>query len=300
MLKLSEFSVKDWLKLRPLDVAFKQVRNDVWLKYYVNQKPTELSQFLADHCHLTGKNIAIVVAFEQPWAVNWLLQMAKKNLINTTVLVFDNSHKAIARAELAAVCQKNGAPYLALPMNRTKHVNRSHGMAMSWIYDNIVNAIQPKLFAFIDHDLIPVSEVDFEERLAEQPFFGRAGGKLPQYWSLWAGYCIFDFAYTKNKPLNFLYDFSRGLDTGGRNWNGVYSHFDKAQIKFAERTFKNICLPSIEIAKSVEFVDERWMHIGSISYNDGFRSKLKFFESLASSLKQNSDWARLVEPVALI
>ena len=45
MLKLSEFSVKDWLKLRPLDVAFKQGRNDIWLKYYVNQRLAELSLF---------------------------------------------------------------------------------------------------------------------------------------------------------------------------------------------------------------------------------------------------------------
>jgi hypothetical protein len=221
--------------------------------------------------------------------------MAKKNLINTTVLVFDNSHKAIARTELEAVCRGNGAPYLALPMNKTKHVNRSHGMAMSWIYDNVINAIQPNIFAFIDHDLIPVSKVDFEERLGHQQFFGRAGGKLPPYWSLWAGYCVFDFAYTKNKPLNFLYDFSRLLDTGGRNWECIYSHFDQSKIKFANRTFKNISLPKFVAAKSVEFVDERWMHIGSISYNDGFRSKLDFFEELAASLEQNTDWTRLVE-----
>ena len=294
MLKLSEFSVKDWLKLRPLDVAFKQVRNDVWLKYYVNQKPAELSQFLADNRHLAGKNIAIVVAFEQPWAVNWLLQMAKKNLINTTVLVFDNSHKAIARAELAAVCKQNGAPYLALPMNRTKHVNRSHGMAMSWIYDNVIKSIQPKLFAFIDHDLIPVSKVDFKERLANQPFFGRAGGKLPQYWSLWAGYCMFDFAYTQNKPLNFLYDFSRGLDTGGRNWDSIYSHFDKAQIRFAKNEQVDIKLPELQQAASVQMIDERWMHIGGISYNDGFKAKSDFFGLLADVLQQNSDWHGLI------
>lgn len=295
MLKFSEFSVKDWLKLRPLDVAFKQVRNDVWLKYYVNQKPAELSQFIADNLHLTGKNIAIVVAFEQPWAVNWLLQMAKKNLINTTVLVFDNSHKATARAELAAVCKQNGAPYLALPMNRTKHVNRSHGMAMSWIYDNVINITQPKLFAFIDHDLIPVSEVDFEERLANQPFFGRAGGKFPQYWSLWAGYCIFIYAAFKHQPLNFLYDFSRGLDTGGRNWDSIYSHFDKEQIRFAKKEFKIINLPLFEAGKSVEFIDERWMHIGSISYNDGFRSKLDFFKGMAATLTKDANWTRLVD-----
>ena len=294
MLKLSEFSIKDWLKLRPLDVAFKQVRNDVWLKYYLNQKPAELEQFLADNRYLTGKNIAIVVAFEQPWALNWLLQMAKKNLVNTNVLVFDNSHKASTRGELEAVCKKNGVPYLALPMNRTKHVNRSHGMAMSWIYDNVITKIQPKLFAFIDHDLIPVSEVDFEERLANQPFFGRAGGKLPQYWSLWAGYCIFDFAFTKNKPLNFLYDFSRLLDTGGRNWGGIYSQFDKAQIRFASRTYKDLTLPTVESYTNVEFIDECWIHMGSISYNDGFRNKLDFFETLANALMQDANWSRLV------
>ena len=294
MLKLSEFSVKDWLKLRPLDVAFKQVRNDVWLKYYVNKKPAELSQFLTDNSHLAGRNIAIVVAFEQPWAVNWLLQMAKKNLMNTTVLVLDNSHKTAARAELAAVCKQNGTPYLALPMNRTKHVNRSHGMAMSWIYDNVINIIQPKLFAFIDHDLIPVSEVDFEERLANQQFFGRAGGKFPQYWSLWAGYCIFIYAAFKHQPLNFLYDFSRGLDTGGRNWDSIYSHFDKAQIYFASRTYKNLKLPTVENYTKVEFVDECWIHMGSISYNDGFRNKLDFFEALARAMQIDANWQRFL------
>ena len=293
MLKLSEFSVKDWLKLRPLDVAFKQVRDDVWLNYYTSQKPAELNQFLADNNHLAGKNIAIVVAFEQPWAVNWLLQMAKKNLINTTVLVFDNSHKATTRAKLEAVCKKNGAPYLALPMNRTKHVNRSHGMAMSWIYNNVIRIIQPKLFAFIDHDLISVSEVDFEERLADQKFFGRAGGKFSQYWSLWAGYCIFDFAYVKNKPLNFLYDFSRGLDTGGRNWDSIYSQFEKEQIRFAKNEQVNIKLPESQLA-SVQMIDERWVHIGGISYNDGFRAKSDFFGLLADSLEQDNNWRRFI------
>ncbi len=294
MLKLSEFSVKDWLKLRPLDVAFKQVRNDVWLNYYTRQKPAELNQFLTENSRLAQKNIAVVVAFEQPWALNWLLKMAKKNLTNTTVLVFDNSRKIASRAEIEVVCKKNGAPYLALPMNRTKHVNRSHGMAMSWIYDNVINVIQPKVFAFIDHDLIPVSMTDFEERLAEQAFFGRVGGKYPQYWSLWAGYCIFDYAAVKNKPLNFLYDFSRGLDTGGRNWDSLYSHYDKSALRFAKNECLNIKLPNFEQHASVQFIDERWVHMGGISYNDGFNAKSDFFGEFAIVLEQDANWRRLV------
>jgi len=121
------------------------------------------------------------------------------------VLVFDNSRKSSARTEIQQVCLQNDVPYLALPPNRTKHVNRSHGMAMSWIYENVIKPINPPIFAFLDHDLIPLEPVDFKQRLIKHRFFGRRGGskRKPQYWSIWAGYCMFDMEFVRNKPLNF-------------------------------------------------------------------------------------------------
>ena len=187
MLKLSEFSAKDWLKLEPLNIAFKQVRNDIWLNHYCKKHPAELRSFIQHNLHLSNQNIAIVVAFEQPWALDWLLRMAKIYLVNATVMVFDNSRNLSARTEIELVCSKHDTPYLALPMNTTKHVNRSHGMAMSWIYNNIVTAIQPKIFAFLDHDLIPLSPTEFEERLGNQFCYGRFNKGKFDYWSLWAG-----------------------------------------------------------------------------------------------------------------
>src|ERR1017187_1293368 len=135
---LTEFSASEWLKLRPIRHAMKQVRNDAWLALYKNTRAEKLSQFLAECKNLPNKNIALVIAFEQPWTVNWLLQMADRNVSDMTVLVFDNSRNNSKRIEIEQVCKQNKTAYLALPANPTRHVNRSHGMAMTWVYHNVV------------------------------------------------------------------------------------------------------------------------------------------------------------------
>ena len=66
---LTEYSAIEWLKLLPIQHALKQVRNDVWLAVYKNNRTSKLSQFLAENNHLTNKNIALVIAIEQPWAL---------------------------------------------------------------------------------------------------------------------------------------------------------------------------------------------------------------------------------------
>ena len=297
MLSFRRFKFTEWLKFKPLNFAFKKIRNDIWLKAYISRKPERLAEFLEHTKGLKNKSVIAIVAFEQPWALSWLLQMAKKNLRESSVLVFDNSRNPLLRDEIEAVCTANNVLYFSLPRNHTKHVNRSHGMAMSWIFDNVIKNIEPKQFAFIDHDLIPVSQVDFSKALESQPFFGRRGGQKVDYWSLWAGYCLFDFKFLENKKINFLYDFSRGLDTGGRNWGSIYSLFDQTKIKFASRVFSKVYLPDFPDGVSVEFIDEKWVHMGSISYNDNFKIKSDFFKALASELEKDANWQRLLSAV---
>lgn len=295
MRNLNEFSVSEWLTLLPLQQALKQVSNDALLSHYKNDRPKELDGFLAKNKNLTGKNIAIVIAFEQPWALNWLLKMARKNLTDVTVLVFDNSRTTEARNEIERVCTQHGAPYLGLPTYRTKHVNRSHGMAMSWVFDNVVRAIQPNIFGYLDHDLIPVGKTDFSERVGSQPLFGLINAGKFNTWSTWAGYCLFKYDAIKDEAMNFLYDFSRDLDTGGRNWRPVYSKLDRAQLQFASREHVKVKVPSIDEPRLVEFIDQRWVHIGGISYNDNLKAKFEFFHGLEQALDAGADWHQLIQ-----
>ncbi len=92
-------------------------------------------------------------------------------------------------------------------------------MAMTWVFHRIIKKIEPNWFGFIDHDMYPIRPVNVEGLIpVNQSTYGLLND-APRYWNLWAGYCFFKYTHVSGLPLNFLYDFSRGIDTGGRNWS---------------------------------------------------------------------------------
>jgi len=295
MRDLKDFSLSEWLRFLPLQYGFKQVRNDLMLERYKSSRPHNLDAFLQQAVGLAGRNIGLIVAFEQPWALDWLLRMANRNLADTTLLVFDNSLRDAARKEIQEVCRRNEILYLALPPNLTRHVNRSHGNAMTWIFHNVVRAITPRMFAFLDHDLIPVQSVDFGKKLGTQPVYGfRRPSKIDASWNLWAGYCCFDFASVAGLTMNFLYDFSRGLDTGGRNWDCLYRTIEHQQMVFAESRVMAVQDPVTGESHDVQIIDDSWLHIGGISYNNNFDLKAQSCMNLANTLDESTSWLQIL------
>ncbi len=280
MRKFTEFKISEWVKLTPIIHALKEVRNDFLLSRYINKKSIQAASFLEANKSLEGKNIAAVIAFEQPWALNFLLEQAKVNLINTHIIVFDNSKNMQKRQSIKDVCEKNHTHYLSLPPNTTKHVNRSHGLAMSWAYHNVIKQLKPNIFTFLDHDLIPLKKIDIEEKLGHQPIYGLLNKGNNNYWSLWAGFCTFRYSFLKESNLNFLYDFSRGLDTGGRNWDLIYKNLSFTEIAFTDRLFKEIAAPLSSDFREVEILDCSWVHMSGISYNNNFESKADFYSAI--------------------
>jgi hypothetical protein len=280
MRSLSEFSLTEWLRLVPIQHALKQARNDGWLAAYNMSRPKQLRHFLADCQDLKGKNVALVIAFELPWVLDWQLQMASSHLSDMSILVFDNSRDESKRIEIKEVCKQNNTPYFALPPNSTTHVNRSHGMAMSWVYHNIVRAMSPRIFGFIDHDMIPIGTVTIADKLVDQSVYGLLNQGRYEFWSLWAGYCFFNYASTEGKNINFLYDFSRDLDTGGRNWEIIYRELDRSQLRLATSDNLSLKGPTIENPRLVQFIDKNWLHIGGISYSDNSKEDIEYFKAL--------------------
>jgi hypothetical protein len=282
MRKLSRYSFFEYLKLRPLKDALKQCRNDIWQFFFCLKKPEGFEFFLQEQECLRGKNIAIIIAFEQPWALNWLLTMAVKNQPDFQFIVFDNSRYQDKRNQLKQVCLSHGTPYMGLPKLKTRHVNRSHGMAMTWVYRNFVSAICPSIFGFVDHDLIPVSTSGILDEVKRQSFYGVLN-KSDMTWNLWAGFCFYDYSFVSGENLNFLYDFSNGLDTGGRNYKCLYSKCDMSNLKYST---DEVFLLNVDESnrREVQLIDRSWVHIGSISYNDNLAPKKKFFEALEYAL----------------
>ena len=290
MRKIHQFGAAEWLRLVPVVQALRQVRNDLLLARYLKARTPQLPGFVDAQRDVRRQRIALVIAFEQPWALRWQLRMAACNLPGTQLLVFDNSRDEEKRRQIRQVCDHHGVPYLGLPRYVTRHVNRSHGMAMSWVYHNVVAALEPEIFGYLDHDLIPVAPVDVGGRLDQQPVYGRLNAGNLGHWSLWAGYCFFRYAFTRGKPLNFLYDFSRGLDTGGRNWNVLYRGLERGAVHFAPQEFVPLRPAGQPEPRQVEIVDRAWVHVGGVSYNDNFEKKVAFFESLKQHFSAGKRW----------
>lgn len=292
MRDIDQFTAREWLELLPLQHALKQWRNDIWLKVYTARRPQGLERFLADHAGSRDGNVAMVVAFEQPWMVDWQLRMAQRNLRDTRIFVFDNSRRLDRRKQIEMVCKDRGTPYLALPHNGSRHVNRSHGMAMNWIYYNVVRALQPRVFAYLDHDLIPVDEVALERRLGAQPLFGLPNINL-WGWQLWAGYCIFHRERIGDGPYNFLYDFSRSLDTGGRNFKPLYRRYDPASMELATIEYLKVTDPVSAAKFELQVIDDRWLHIGGIGYNDNNQIKSELSRRIAQAFDEGANWGHV-------
>jgi hypothetical protein len=293
MRELGDYSMREWLRLKPLDHFTIQVCNDALQGIFRKLHPRALERFLQDAEHLAGGNVGLVIAYQQPWALDWLLRMADRHLVDGALLVFDNSRRSEARREIERICRDRGVPYLALPPNPTWHPNRSHGMAMTWIFHNVVRALNPRIFSFIDHDLIPMDKTVLGGNLGDQPFYGAL--KFWKYgWSLWAGYCSFDFTAVHHLPLNFLNDFSRGLDTGGRNWSLLYRNFDRDQLRFAPREYTEFADPLDGAPHPTKVVDGSWIHLGGASYSGKFRERFAFYERVAKATDEGATLKTLI------
>ena len=78
MRQLNQFSAAEWLRLVPLGEGIRQARNDLLLARYLKAEPPGLAEFLQANAGLAGRDVAIVIAFQQPWTLDWLLEAAAR------------------------------------------------------------------------------------------------------------------------------------------------------------------------------------------------------------------------------
>jgi hypothetical protein len=267
----------------------KNIRNDWLLRRYLTHEVPDERPFKVALRGSLGQlngptNLLCIVAFERAEVIDLCLSGLELFLANAAVAVFDNSRSDKGRALIAKVCQKHQVPYLALPPQSTTHANRSHGMAMSWVFDNVIKDLRPDQFGFIDHDLIALGPVDPFQPLSNQPVYGCLNqGKGA--WNLWAGYCFYRLSAMLEKEINFLYDFSRELDTGGRNWTGLYRFLKMEALTFpSDRIQSYPGLPDMD--HPVQLIDGNWLHVGGVSYNDNLNIKQSLFQALVAHMNQ--------------
>lgn len=235
--RISDYGPADWLRLRPLIHGLKTRRYRASDKQY-RTLPARAGDVTALRSAISDRKVLIAVAFNDPQTIAWQARLMQLYLPGVVYIVADNTAddgKAHAIADTAA---RAGVPYLRLPANPTNVPSRSHGLALNWIWSNLVRPGEPRVFGFLDDDLFPTAPDDPFASLATQDFFGvvRPGVSTATVdaagrWFLWAGFSMFRFEAVRSKPLDFSQDWFLGLDTGGANWNVLYRHVARDSIR---------------------------------------------------------------------
>lgn len=264
MRSITDYRIAEWMAGTPLVHGFKLGRNRLIGSYFCAQDRAKGAALIESRPELAAKTLICVIAFNVPWIIELLLGSAGR-LTDAALVIFDNSRDPAARREIERICRERDTAYLALPFNPERHPCRSHGLSMNWAYYNVVRVAKPRVFAFLDHDLVPTAVYDLADKVARQPVYGLL--KQSSWgWHLWAGFCVFDFARVGAYRLDFNHDIPRRLDTGGRNWQALYRHLDRPKIAFAKSEPSWIAGAGDDEPALAEIIDDTLLHIAGVGH----------------------------------
>jgi len=300
-----EYSIQDWLRLVPLKWLVKQVRND--LGAYIFCKSASREEIFLEKLRLNASgqlDLAIVIAFENVEVVRNQIIARNKYQCFKNLLIVDNSRDDLTSSEIATLCKIESVPYIKLPKLKVRHPARSHSYALQWTYKNIVEKIKPRAFGFIDHDLFPFCDKSPFEEVENSPFYGLKRDSVigNGSWQLWTGFCFFNYKLTKEYELNFFYDFSNGLDSGGRNFTQLYGFFSQEDQFFTNQSLATFDIDGQKM--TLEVLDEAWIHLGGVGYMQNFDDRWNAFYpiylAISSSNCKNSDLNQIAIDVEVL
>lgn len=228
----------------------------------------------------------ITISFNNPKVVEYQIKLIRKFVNgNYRQIICDNSNVKEKSESIRNVCEKLGVTFIRITASQNPNgYSDSHGIALNWVYQNIVKKRQNN-FAFLDHDIMPVSPVNIDTYLKDQDFYGTYGCPHKRYilnkdmWYLWPGYCFYRYDVLKNRKINFgkwrRFGFLKvkvvGADTGSANWPVLYSKYDSKKLKYAKSFHWNIRTNSpvkpediraLAQTDLVQYFDNKsWLHV---------------------------------------
>jgi hypothetical protein len=224
---LSEYDLADWQRLRPVLHRLKTARYR-WVDRRYRRQPAAIGDAAAIARSITGRKVLFTVAFKDAQAIDWQAVLVRHFVPDVDYVVVDNTPEDEQAAAIERVATAHGVAYLRCPPNPWKNSSRSHGIALNWIWHNLVKPGRPDAFGLLDHDLFPTAPDDPFAPFERQDVYGYVRYAEPANgrWFLWAGFTMMRFAAVCDLDLDFGQDWFLGLDTGGGNWDPIYSRLD--------------------------------------------------------------------------
>lgn len=281
--RIRDYGAADWLRLRPLMHRLKTRRYRAQDAVF-RSLPARAGNVELTGAKLEGRKVLASIAFTDPQTIAWQAPLVRHYVPEIVYIVADNTPDDRQALAIEEVCTRLDVPYLRLPDNPTRSASRSHGLALNWVWHNLLRPHKPLMFGFIDDDLFPTAPNDPFYALSDQDFFGviRPGVdtsiiKANSRWFLWAGFSMFRFAAVRDKPIDFSQDWFLGLDTGGANWNVLYRHVRRESIQEQATSF-------VPFKEGLEVADAPFQWCGPWLHEVGLMGKPEYAKQKRAAL----------------
>lgn len=258
---LSDYTLADWKRLRPLTHRLKTARYRVVDRLY-RARPAAVGDAGAIVRAIAGRKVLFTVAFEDSEAIAWQAALVRHFVPGALHVIVDNSIDDAAARAIERAAGEHGVAYLRTPRNPWPAPSRSHGIALNWVWHNLVRPGAPEAFGFLDDDLFPTAPDDPFAPLTRQEVYGHVRFPEPPHarrWFLWAGFTMMRFAAVRDLALDFGQDWFIGLDTGGGNWRVLYSRLDLDALEQAPSRYVPY-RDGIEVRQGPLQWCGRWLH----------------------------------------
>jgi hypothetical protein len=259
----SEYSLGDWLRIRPLVTRYKHAR--FLARYFIiTRKPALSGDVESIVSAASDGRVLTTITFNAPAKAFLQIRAIKRFVPDSLHIIADNSNDDALAEQIRKIAHDEGICYVRLPRGPWTGADGglSHGLGMTWVWRNIIRKARPRAFGFIDHDIYPTATTDPFAPLAQYPVAGRVWVRPPR-WHLWAGFCFFRFDAVAALKLNFIRDFFAGLDTGGGNWHPLYRKLNHQKVPDPGIRFEPI-LQGV----SIEECRVEWLGVWLHEHND--------------------------------
>lgn len=248
-----------------------RLANFVISNWYYNKNFRSVYHINCDNKKLKNKNVVdlVTVAFNNEIVIKQQIRLLKKYMIDPyTYTVADNSPDPDKQEKIRKICEENKAGYIKLPKNPYTGIypSISHGSTLNWLLKHYILKRKANYFGFIDHDIFPVKPTGVIKIFQEKEVYGLIHLKFhnnKKRWYLWPGFCFFRIDFAQNNKLNFMPIMKKDLDTGGGNWDNVFSKISKDKILFSNCEKTNVNINESEVL-SIENIDN-WIHTSNAS-----------------------------------
>jgi hypothetical protein len=251
--------------------VFNQHRKYVWFLSRIGRKVNTDMPIGQNELYI------VTVAYNHVRLIEKQIELVKRYVTDKNYLhiIVDNSPSKKARKLIKEVCDREHVGYISIPRfvdmlicHKIFGNGISHGAALNWMFYYFLKQRKPVRFALIDHDVFPMEDYSFIEKLGERDFYGVE--RIKEHgWYLWPGWCIFRYDAISDCKPNFLpyYLKESYFDSGGGNYPRFYGRYDLNNVEFPPVVTRRIrhtkeltAYNDIYHGDCVQLIDGYWLH----------------------------------------